>query len=55
MANLINTLNGLVWATPLILLTFGGAVLYSIVLKFCNIINSNFAPCFGVKISPKPV
>ena len=39
MANLINTLNGLVWATPLILLTFGGAVLYSIVLKFCNIIN----------------
>ena len=39
MANLINTLNGYIWATPLIALVFGGAVLYSIVLKFCNIKN----------------
>lgn len=39
MANIINTLNGWVWATPLIALTFGGAVLYSFILKFCNIKN----------------
>lgn len=37
MENIINTLNGLVWATPLIVLTFGGALLYTIILKFCNI------------------
>ena len=35
MANFINTFNGLVWATPLIALTFGGALLYTIILKFC--------------------
>ena len=39
MANFINTLNGLVWATPLIVLTFGGALLYTIILKFSNIKN----------------
>ena len=39
MANLINTINGYIWATPLIALVFGGAVIYSIVLKFCNIKN----------------
>ena len=39
MANLINTINGYIWATPLIALVFGGAVLYSFVLKFCNIKN----------------
>lgn len=39
MANFINTFNGLVWATPLIALTFGGALLYTIILKFSNIKN----------------
>lgn len=34
---IINSINGTIWATPLIALVFGGAVLYCIVLKFSNV------------------
>ncbi|MBR3866631.1 MAG: sodium:alanine symporter family protein, partial [Butyricicoccus sp.] len=37
MANIINTINGWVWATPLIVLTFGGAVLFCLAMKFGNL------------------
>ncbi|MBQ8143257.1 MAG: alanine:cation symporter family protein [Butyricicoccus sp.] len=40
MANLINTINGWVWATPLIALTFGGAVLFCIAMKFGNLLQA---------------
>jgi len=33
----INSLNGAIWATPLIALVFGGSVLYCFVIKFGNV------------------
>ena len=36
-ATIINTVNGWVWATPLIALVFGGAVIACIAISFSNI------------------
>ncbi len=40
MANFIHTLNGYLWATPLIALTFGGAILFCLVMKFGNLLHA---------------
>ena len=37
MSDFINTLNGAIWATPLIALVFGGSILYCFVIGFGNI------------------
>ena len=37
MANIINTVNGYIWATPLIALVFGGGLLYCFLIKFGNL------------------
>ncbi len=37
MSDFINWLNGVIWATPLIALTFGSAIIFCIAIKFGNV------------------
>ena len=52
---------GNIWRFPIMVQQFGGMTflipyfLFVLLIGSTGIIDSNFAPCFGVKISPKPV